>query len=331
MSAATIEQAGIDTWSPCWYVGEGTAAERAIDALATVPSKRGRLVRDEIDGHRIGWVPSSRLVYAEGHPGADGRLARGEALSERLERLEGSLADYGVPIPTGRSARGSKIAQVDERPGRAGVRRLDITADLRCDNGPAGLAILAGVAALSPASLSSVVRRQRGGTAIETVTWMGARGIVARAYDKGTEANTAARGELVRLEAQYRWNREARRDPGELDTPYVAGKFASRFVPLWRASNGIKVVGTMAMVDKLRDAIDAGELTPAQAEQVLGYQLLAAGRHRAPGTSRTTDYRRRRLIEESGFILADGACLENVDVDLSAVFEEVLGEECWQG
>jgi len=160
---------------------------------------------------------------------------------------------------------------------------------------------------------------------------MGARGIVARAYDKGTESNTAARGELVRLEAQYRWNREQRRACSELDTPYVAQKFASRFVPLWRASHGIKVVGQMAMVDELREAIDRGDITATQAEQVLGYQLLAAGRDRAPGMSRMTDYRRRRLVEESGFILAGGDCLDNVEVDLGAVFEEVCGPTPWQG
>jgi hypothetical protein len=160
---------------------------------------------------------------------------------------------------------------------------------------------------------------------------MGARGIVARAYDKGTESDTAGRGELVRLEAQYRWKKEARRDPGELDTPYVSQKFQSRFLPLWRASNGIRVVGTMAMRDELLEAIERGDLTWSQAEQVLGYQVLSANRDRAPGVSRKTDYRRRRLIEESGFILADGACLENVEVDLGAVFDEICGEECWQG
>jgi hypothetical protein len=330
VGTTTIEQAGIDTWSPCWYVGEGSAAHRAIDSLATQPTRRGRLVPEEIDGHRLGWFPESRLLYAEGHPAGSGRLAHGEALGERLEALEGALRDYGVPVVTGSARGGSQLLGTDDRPGRAGVRRLDITTDVRCEDGGTGLAVLSGIAALSPAALSSVIRRQRGGTAIETVSWMSARGLVGRAYDKGIEAMTAARGELVRLEAQYRWNRDQRRDAEELDTAYVRAKFAGRFVALWRASNGIKVVGHMAMKDKLIEAIEAGALTASQAEQILGYQLLAAGRDRAPGVSRTTDYRRRRLIEESGFVLADGACLEDVEVDLHAVFAEALEGDAWE-
>ncbi len=85
----------------------------------------------------------------------------------------------------------------------------------------------------------------------------------------------------------------------------------------------------MTMVEKLREAVAQGELTAAQAEQVIGYQLLTAGAERTPGYSRPTRWRRRQLIQQSGFVLA-GEHQEEVDFDLSDVMDQVVGTDLWE-
>ncbi len=322
--------AGIDTASVCWYVDEGSPAARAMGALATRPVRRGMRLPEPVDGFQVGWFPGSSLVYAEGHPGSEGVLGAPNALEGRIERLTAALVDVGVVLPLGRAHRGSTVAGVGDRPGLAGVRRMDATVDVEFEDTSHGLALLAGVAAVDAGRLDRDVRYN--GLSIGTVSWLSARGKVARVYDKGAEANTAPRGGRIRLEAQYRWPREARRGPDELTAGYVREKFHQRFVPLWRAAsagNGIKVVGKMAMVDQLRAAVEAGELSWPDAERILGYQLLAAGEDRGM-VQRHTAWRRRRLIEESGFVLADGRALDDVDVDLAELLDEVMGTDAWE-
>jgi hypothetical protein len=318
-----VQSAGIDTWSPCWYVGEDTPAARAMTALATQPTARGKLIPGDVDGHRVGWFPSSQLVYAEGHP-VDDRLGSGSDLAPRLESLTTALGDLGVPLPLGRTGMtlSSDLSGV-RRPGLAGVRRLDVTVDF-VGSSAEGIAAMTGIAALEPPRADVAVRRHRG--AIETVTWLGARGILARAYDKGVESGSHARGERTRLEGQYRWGVESRRDPAELTATYLRDKFVGRFAPLWKASKGIKVVGRMALVNEIRDQVEAGDLTVSQAEQVLGSQLLMAGGTRYPHKTRQ---RRRRLVRETGLMLADGV-LEEVEVDLHDVLGEILETDAWE-
>ncbi len=300
-----------------------------MEALATNNAARGKLIPDPIDGHRVGWFPGSSLIYAEGHPSDSETLGAAGALEDRCASLESAINDLGVPLPKGLNRRGgSKLFGLSDVPGHAGVRRLDVTVDVRCDTGQEGLAMLTGIAAVDSGRLDRDVRYN--GTAIGTVSWIGARGKVARAYDKGLEARSAPRGELVRLEAQYRWPREMRREPRELTGSYVRDKFVQRFAPLWKASNGIKVVSQVTMREQLREAVATGELTLAQAEKVLGYQLLTAG-HTRNLVDRQTDWRRRRLIAESGFVLADGAVFdEEVQVDLADVLEEAMESEVWE-
>lgn len=229
-----VAAAGIDTWSPCWYVEPESKAARAMEALATVPTKRGRFIPDSIDGHRVGWFPRSHLVVAEGHPGGE-VLGLPAELGVALRRLESATRDVGVPLPTAKSR--VRWGDGARRPGLAGIRRLDATVDVEL---PAdeGRALLTCMAALAPPRLASVVHRETGGRAVETVSWQGSRGKLARVYDKGIEANSAPRGTRLRLEAQYRWPADHRRDPAEMTASYVRDKFAGRFAPLWRATKG---------------------------------------------------------------------------------------------
>src|SRR4051794_21516438 len=94
----TVERAGVDTWRPCWYVAEGSPADRGLRSMATKPAVGGlRLVPDEIDGHRIGYYPHLGLAIAEGHPDATG-LGNPAALPQRLCDLELNLWDHGLPV-----------------------------------------------------------------------------------------------------------------------------------------------------------------------------------------------------------------------------------------
>jgi len=82
--------AGIDTWSPCWYAPPGSPPARALDALATEVSGRARLLPEPVAGHRLGWFPDPRLVFAEGRAGRtlarvyDKGAQRGAAPGRRL-------------------------------------------------------------------------------------------------------------------------------------------------------------------------------------------------------------------------------------------------------
>jgi hypothetical protein len=264
------------------------------------------------------------MLYAEGHPAKDGRLGAATDLPASLEELTQGLRDVGIPMGTDRYHDGFDL--VESRPGAAGIRRMDVTVDVASATSGHGIALLAGIAALSPARLQSHAYRAKGAPTVETVTWQGARGLMARAYDKGVEAGTAGRGEVIRLEAQYRWSKELRRGPEELTAKYMREKFVSRFLPMWKASDGIKVVGAVTFVEELRSAVQEDRLTVNQAEQVLGYQLLSAG-DRAAYPDRTRQ-RRQRLIQETGLVLSHGD-LEEVSVDLHEVLESVLVTDAW--
>jgi hypothetical protein len=326
-----VAATGIDTWSPCWYVAHDSPASKAMKALATNNAARGKLIPGEIDGHRVGFHASSSMIYAEGHPVDGDTLGDPESLQERWAVIEHAIEDVGVPLPKALHRKGSALLGSSDEPGRAGVRRLDVTVDVTCSTGQEGLAVLTGVAAVDPGRLDRDVRFN--GRGIGTVSWLGARGKLGRVYDKGVEAGSAPRGQLLRFEAQYRWPWGLRREPCELTSSYVRDMFAKRFTPVLRASNGIKVVTEVTMREQLREAVRSGELTIGQAEKVLGYQLLTAGGAGLDRelVGRQTDYRRRRLIAESGFVLADGAVFdEEVDVDLADVLEEALESETWE-
>ena len=288
--------AGVDTWKPCWYVGQDSDAARALDELATVGSGRGRMLPEAVAEHRVLWHRGSAMVAMEGHPVA-GELAGAERLPAALAQLHRAMADVGVPLP-----QHEQRFDRSDSPGFGGLGRVDLTVDLQADSGREGLALLAGIAAVQPgARLASVVRRQPGGCAIETVSWMGTRGVMARAYDKGVESNLAARGERIRLEDQRRWPQGHRRGIEECSGAYLSETFKRRFVPLWRATKGVRVVITTSrLAVELKRAVEDGRITPGQAVDAIGHASLAAVGvevgHRA------TRYRHGRILQDLGLV-----------------------------
>lgn len=318
-----ILQAGIDTWSPAWYLDEDDRTFAAVCELATGPAKRGRVIPEKIGGHTIGVFPGQRLVYAEGHPGGD-RLGSPDALPEVLCGLEAALRDYGLPMPERRPL-GGLSTDSGPRPGRAGVRRCDTTLDLSYDTASEGLAVLAGVAAL----MGHQVHRSHDLRHVETAYLKGHSGkrTLGRFYDKGVESGLAPRGRLIRPEDQRRWTRETRRDAEELTTAYVRDAFVRRFVPLWRATKGVVTVsGPLTVASKMADLMAEGEVSPREARIIVGDLVL--GLVDAPASSGRSRRRHRARARELGLVVGDGV-LDEVEVDLHDVMEEVLETDAW--
>jgi hypothetical protein len=283
---------------------------------------------EPVAGHRVGYQPASGLLWAEGHPSGDkSRLGGPQALRRALSALEERLGELDVEIPARRRYSGVCWQTGPPVPGFAGVRRLDLAVDLASATTAEGLALLAGIAAMRPSGrLAADVRRQPGGRAVETVSWLGVRGKVARAYDKGVEACSAPRGELVRLEDQRRWPREHRRDAVELTAEYCRSLFQRRFEPLRRASKGVIVTNLVPIAERLYAHVEAGELKPGHALQAIG--SLVAEQAGLEFGHRTTAWRHRRRVQDLGLVLADG-CLEEVEVDLHGVLAEAVDDGVW--
>ena len=329
-----IEAAGVDTWSVAWYLREGSAGHRAIEALATERAPRSRLIPEQVEDHRVGWFPGTRLLFAEGHP-SPGGLAKADQLPDAFQRLSEALCDRGVLPPTHRlaplqkvSADGLVTLPVLGGSGFAGVRRLDSTVDLHFDDPLKGLCALAGVAALPLARMQTEIRREAGGRRVETVYFRGYAGkqVLGRWYDKGWKEH-GHRGSWVRPEDQRRFTAQARPPVEALaTTSYIRDSFVRRFEPLWRASKGVKVGGATELAKRLAELVDQGAISPTAATRIAGHLVLdAAGCQRQ---SQRTVLRHRADARNHGLVLADGI-LDDVEVDLGDILERAMDSDSW--
>jgi hypothetical protein len=282
-------------------------------------------VPEPINAHRLIWHPGAGLLTAQGHPAGAGSLAGSKALPSYVAGMTEALRRFGIEVP-------EEVPRFEySKDGFEGIGRLDLTVDLELDSTVAGLAIMGGLASIQPSGrLQQVVTRQKGGRAIETVTWRGRSGIVARMYDKSVEARSGARATRLRFEAQQQWKKGHRRDVDELDAEYLRRMFHSRFVPFWRAAKGVHVVTTTKAAHRVREAVTAEEITAGQGVDVLGYLVAAQADVRLG--DRTTQYRHRCLAQRLGLVLVDGELVEEeVEIDLHDVLEQVCDGEHWQG
>ena len=303
-----VVRAGVDTWSPAWYVQEGGPGWRAMEGLATARAGRARMLPDDVAGHRVGWFPDSGLVFAEGHPARDG-LACPDGLPEVLLEVEDSMRSAGIPVSADL---------------RAGVRRVDAAVDLATDSRAEGLSILNGVAALAPTSCKVVPWRT--GRCVESVLFKTPAGTTrARVYDKGLEAGVAPRGRLIRPEAQCRYPKASRRDVEELTSGYVREQFHRKLAPLWDAAQGVRVGGQVALVERVRDAIERGEVSASRARTIVGYLVLTAAD--VPQGARRTRYELERDARRLG--LGVFSATEDETVDLGAFLEECTDTDAW--
>jgi hypothetical protein len=326
-----VKAAGIDTWSVCWYLEPDSSATRAMQMLATDPGPRSRLLPEKVAGHRVGWFPGSRLLFAEGHP-VEGGLAPGHQLPEALGRISEGLRDRGI-LPPSFNLRPHFDHRNDPVKnggvGFGGIRRLDSTVDLRFDRGDEGVAVLAGVGALPLPRVKTQIMREVGGHRVETVYFRGRSGkrVLGRWYDKGIESQTERRGLLLRPEDQRRYDKGTRLDVEAVASgTFVRDQFVRRFEPLWRASKGVKVAGAVELGQRVAEMVDEGVLTPRQAVDVAGWLLLEQSDSNRQ--SRATWYRKRRRCADLGLVVADGT-VDPVEVDIHDVIEMALDSEVW--
>jgi hypothetical protein len=324
----TVDAAGIDTWSPAWYVDPESHAGRVLQELCSVPVARGRALPEAIAGHRVGWFPAAGLMWAEGHPGGDA-LACPDGLCGRLDGLVTELDAYGIPAPRGASWDAWVPGGQAHYAGFAGIRRLDATVNIRTGGTAEGQAILAAVAAIARQAPRTHTELRFDAGKLQTVYFrgMGGKKVLGRWYDKGTEALLAPAGQLLRAEDQRRFVKQSRRDVEELTSGYVRDKFAQRFRPLWQASGGMTVGGETAIGGRLAQLVETGQVSPREAELLVGY--IGCERHGIPAASRRTHFRRRAQLRELGLVPADGVLDHDVEIDMQAVMAQVLDSDAW--
>lgn len=326
-----IAAAGIDTWSPAWYLDPLSHTASALAELAVDRVARGRVLPDAIAGYRVGWFPGSALMWAEGHPGGD-RLGSPDDLPGELDRIAAALDEYGLPAPRGRSWAAWNGDTTTQFAGFAGVRRLDATVDLRFESSMRGRAVLAGVAAVVRDAPRTHAELRYDAGKLQTVYMRGIAGkkVLGRWYDKGVEATAAPIGKWLRAEDQRRFVRATRRDVEELSTSYVRSKFRSRFLPLWQASQGVTVVARQDASEQLLRLVDEGALSLTQAEKLAGYLLLEpAAEATGIAHSRATRMRRRADLRDLGLVVSDGDLEVTDPIDLEDVLEQLLETDVW--
>lgn len=311
---ARVMDAGVDTWSTCWYADYDSAPVKHLRA-AGVYARGGSVVLPEpVGNYRVGVSLASNLIWAEGHP-APGRLASGDELPDELRRLELAMSERGVDV-----------GDADF----AGVRRLDSTVDLRFDDPLAGIAVMAAVAHLQFPRIKTHVVREVGGPAVETVMLRGFAGkrILGRMYDKGVESRTAPRGAWIRPEDQRRYQKETRRTIEGVTGAFVRERFTERFQPLWQRKGPVKVSGPTVLVGKIAEQLRDGDITPAQARRMAGYIALESwGCDQGP---RSTSHRIRRELREAGlYVDASLEEEEPIEVDVSAILERAFDSDSW--
>lgn len=285
-----VTEAGVDTWRLLFRTTLDRNPEKPIF---------------DVGRYKAQWFPGHGVLALEGHPWATG-LAEPWGLEDAYQDVIRELRDWGhVPTRFG------------------GLARLDSTATLRM-NRQEGQAVLAGMAALDVPNCHPVVR----GKPAHSVGYVHVRGrrILGRAYDKGTEAGIAGPWELIRLEDQYRPASAARPGRAHFHAEYVKGRFHKRFVPLYRASRGVKVTGLPVIANEVAERIRAGELDTRRAERMMGSLLLLSTG--AP-YSRSTYYKRRAELRDNGYVLADDF-FAPVEVDLAAVLAAALETPLWE-
>lgn len=326
MTGAVVTAAGVDTWSPSWYVDPDGPAAGWLRERCTVRAARGsQLLPEKVLGHTVGWYPGG-LVFAEGHPDPNGDLCPAGELVARALELQDALGDFGVPLPRCERPFASLGASSE---GFEGLRRVDATVNLAMASRTEGLAVLAGIAACArdaPGHAEVRFGRDRG---IETVYLLasGGRRRLGRWYDKALEASIGPRGTLLRGEDQRRWPKGQRRDPAELTGWALKEGFQRRFYPLWKATKGVTVTGPAVIAERLVDAIGEGQVSSAEAE-ALGAEVFFSA-FGGTGRHRSTHYRRQRKLRELGLVLADGI-LEEVEVDVGSVLEAALETDAWE-
>jgi hypothetical protein len=303
-----IAEAGIDTARVLYRVRDERDQARLTEVCDGAPMLPG-----EYGGLRAGWMPKWELLWVEGRP------AKSLGLGERL--LPAAALREGLEAPLKQVRQVAAIAQ----PTEVGVSRLDATVTVALDRPADGWAVLRGMAALDMPRRKVAVYELRGHP--ETVYRLTLTGKVReRVYDKGAQLGTDEPGQRIRFEAQTRWGSGWRDTMGHWHAERVAEEYERRFRPMAQAADGLRVASPAVIGEQLREHVEAGTITPRQAELLLGHiGCEGVGIHRA----RRSEERRRAELRRLGLAHAlDGGDQVNVPLD------EILGEletASWNG
>jgi hypothetical protein len=301
---------GVDTLSTCWYAEPGSPLARAMQGLAIQQARRAYLLPESVEGCRVGWFPEHGLVFAEGRLGGEG-LVPSSMLPNVVRRLDSALGDLGVPVASAPSA---------------GLRRLDVAADMWTDSAAEGLALFECLAAasLGPGKVVSYRADRR----VESVLVKSRSGrTLARVYDKGVRSPAGVQGRWIRFEAQWRFPRAARPELAGLGPAVLRERFKKRFDAVWKAAGGFRVGGIEVLAGRIGEAVDSGQLCPSRARSVAGYLVLSAAG--VDQGARRTSYELERECRELGLAVSLLRSAER-RVDLATVLEECLTPSAWR-
>jgi hypothetical protein len=234
-------------------------------------------------------------------------------LASALERLVDSLRSVGL------------VVELEEC---AGLRRLDVAVDVGADSALEGLGILECLGSQG-AGGSKKVAAFRGHGTIESVVLRSRGGrTLARVYDKGVESGAGVAGIWLRLEAQWRYPRSVRPDPGRIGSRELRERFAKRFAPFWQGAQGFRLGGVEAMSLRLQDAVREGRLAPSRARSIAGYLVLSASGV-DQGARRTVSELEREARQLGLSVEVLGG--DERFVDVATVLDECLDVEVWGG
>lgn len=268
-----------------------------LDGPEQVPGfrglRRGRMTRRPIAGFHVGAFhaddKSKSLAFVEGrlanfwHPG-ESELAATGALWQAESASRQFLGSLGIPA--------------DQYP-CPDVRRLDITADIRCSGRSAiGRQLIGELAGLASTCDRRIYLARKTTSTITGIVYSLRDGIHARIYDKSLQTGTAAPGSVIRIERQIRWVRKDRPTLNQwLDAgPELGTLFASRYLP-W---GGTSADGTL---DAIVEALGRDELTQADARTVAGFvELTRRGLH-PPLSQPLRDWLGQRHVRFNPFAL----------------------------
>lgn len=310
----TVYEAGIDTSRLGWRLAASPLS--AVPALRTSPGVWSlyREVDDFsalplLDGWQGPWYfPQHNLIQVEGHPRADG-LATAEGLCAASREVADLLLGYGIDLA-----------------GPCRVTRLDVTATLAFGDPFDGLDVLSGLAGLR---VPGVKMGTDGGFPVQTVSMRSTRGrrVLGRSYDKAREALLGEPGSRVRFEDQGRSSGERSWLLERVDADFLRSRFEGRFLPMYRATEGVKVMGLPLAAKEIGSKVVRGDLTVREGELLAGFLAAEAG-----GWSdlipKATRSRRRSLARDHGITVASAA-LESVEVDLARVLDAAMDASVW--
>lgn len=259
----------------------------------------------DLDGWRVGSIPSLGLTWAEGHPAGKGVLASARQVGEAAERVEGLIGErLGV-----RACRG--------------VSRSDQTVTTRFPRDQEARAFLAGMAAVDLPRCETTRR----GRPVHSISWSAVNGArkLARCYDKGLELGGEP-FESVRLEDQRRYPSGHRMTVEAVaDGQFLRGRFEARFGPVRKAVEGVKAASFPVVAQAIADEARYGYRDVREAERLAGALVLLTG-GASDAYKRSTFYNRRAELRDAGYVVVDDL-VEAVEVDLGDVVEQAIEAE----